>query len=487
MAIKLKIAFIIAAFISSVAIAKADVFECGLKIPVLKIYSEYNPYKSNDLELNRVAKQIHKSLVKFGPSGVIEPSVAKSWIVNYQNKTIQFKLDNSYTFSDKSEIKSIDVYNSFKVSALYGNNLIKFLDEYEKCKNISTCDSFNIISDNEFIITLKTKNFSSFFKLLATLQASITKYDNKMLLGVGDFILDKHDHNSLKLVRKGVKLTSEKECINFLLLKNEDIIKEFNKGNIDELRLSSVNESKIKKEFQKIEYIHPSVMLIELNLRNTFFNNIKNRKLFFNIINPEEFKSYVGGDFFPATGFSPKGVMGYKAKRHVNVLKSKKFISNKSVVFGFEKGAPQRYRDYILDKLKGYDLNVKVVSYDFNSLLKKMRENEIDFMFRSVSLQNYDESTIFSSFLSHSDANINGYKNYTYDDIYQKLLLAHTKKEKNDLVYRLVKHIENDIPAIPIYYPKRSIYYSKNVKLPNVTSLALRYWEFPYEEFNFGN
>ena len=303
-------------------------YTANLNIPLIEI-PKLNPYRGNEINMNRVLNQVTEGLIALDSSLYPIPLLADKWETNIGKKTIIFTLGEK-KFHDGSSLEVQDVFNCFIDGRNFGSSLTSQIKGFEKCSKINECSSFEVLSNRKFRLHLKGNNFSFFLRQLASIEGVIFKKSkNGKIIGTGPYRLSLMDSNKVELSR--VSSAAYHDNINFQKIQSSDAVRLFKEGKIDTIDniTFKINPKNIPNNFS---YQDSSIVTFALVL-NTNKGILRDRKIRRAIsmgIDREKLLKASGKIGAIATGLIPKGFMGYRERKYIfDPSKAKNIIANR--------------------------------------------------------------------------------------------------------------------------------------------------------------
>lgn len=482
-----------------------------------------------------VVHQVYNTLIEVDDSLQLKPSLAKSWKVSSDRKTIDFILRQDVYFHDDAafengvgrKLTAYDVVYSLdrilnKETASPGSWIFN--------NRVDSIKPFSAISDSVFRLKLLAP-FQPILGILSMQYCSIIpkeaveKYGvhfRRHPVGSGPFTFVAWDEGQTLVLKKnnnyfekdaegnslpyldGVNVSFyDSKATEFLQFQQKklDFINDLDASFKDEI-LSKTGQLKKKWNGKIILNKHPYLNIEYLGilmdttnplLQNSPLKILQVRKAINYGINKKKMMLYLRNSIGTAanSGFVPQGLPSFNAETVIGYdyepLKAKQLLKEA----GFEngKGLPEiklltipNYANlgtFIANELKQVGINVQVEAVQKSLLLEQTSKSKALF-FRGSWIADYpDAENYLSVFYSKNPAppNYTRYKNSNFDALYEKALAETNDSLRYEIYRNMDKLIINDAPIVPLWYDMilHLVHpYIKNFKPNSLNMLELR-------------
>lgn len=482
-----------------------------------------------------VVHQVYNTLIEVDDSLQLKPSLAKSWKVSSDRKTIDFILRQDVYFHDDAafengvgrKLTAYDVVYSLdrilnKETASPGSWIFN--------NRVDSIKPFSAISDSVFRLKLLAP-FQPILGILSMQYCSIIpkeaveKYGvhfRRHPVGSGPFAFVAWDEGQTLVLKKnnnyfekdaegnglpyldGVNVSFyDSKATEFLQFQQKklDFINDLDASFKDEI-LSKTGQLKKKWNGKIILNKHPYLNIEYLGilmdttnplLQNSPLKILQVRQAINYGINKKKMMLYLRNSIGTAanSGFVPQGLPSFNAETVIGYdyepLKAKQLLKEA----GFEngKGLPEiklltipNYANlgtFIANELKQVGINVQVEAVQKSLLLEQTSKSKALF-FRGSWIADYpDAENYLSVFYSKNPAppNYTRYKNSNFDALYEKALAETNDSLRYEIYRNMDKLIINDAPIVPLWYDMilHLVHpYIKNFKPNSLNMLELR-------------
>lgn len=482
-----------------------------------------------------VVHQVYNTLIEVDDSLQLKPSLAKSWKVSSDRKTIDFILRQDVYFHDDAafengvgrKLTAYDVVYSLdrilnKETASPGSWIFN--------NRVDSINPFSAISDSVFRLKLLAP-FQPILGILSMQYCSIIpkeaveKYGvhfRRHPVGSGPFAFVAWDEGQTLVLKKnnnyfekdaegnslpyldGVNVSFyDSKATEFLQFQQKklDFINDLDASFKDEI-LSKTGQLKKKWNGKIILNKHPYLNIEYLGilmdttnplLQNSPLKILQVRQAINYGINKKKMMLYLRNSIGTAanSGFVPQGLPSFNAETVIGYdyepLKAKQLLKEA----GFEngKGLPEiklltipNYANlgtFIANELKQVGINVQVEAVQKSLLLEQTSKSKALF-FRGSWIADYpDAENYLSVFYSKNPAppNYTRYKNSNFDALYEKALAETNDSLRYEIYRNMDKLIINDAPIVPLWYDMilHLVHpYIKNFKPNSLNMLELR-------------
>jgi oligopeptide transport system substrate-binding protein len=300
-----------------------------------------DPGLATDTTSSNVLLAIMDPLVKLNPDTLAaEPSLAESWDVSEDGKTVTFHLRSDGKWTNGDPVTASDFVYSWKrtlspdLAADYAYQLygIQGAAEYNACtKNCDAmADKVGVEAPDDTTLVVHLTSAQPWFiqqashhSFLAVHKATVEKFGDKWtepqnIVTDGPFKLQKWEHEAeIDLVKndqwrdaKDVKLTSIPGKI---IVDGTTRVQAFESGEVDSLDGGGLPPDEIARLKETPEYeVYPSLGTYYYGFNMKNISDIHERRALSLAINRREIIDQVAqADQLPATGMSPKGISGF--------------------------------------------------------------------------------------------------------------------------------------------------------------------------------
>jgi oligopeptide transport system substrate-binding protein len=300
-----------------------------------------DPGLATDTTSSNVLLAIMDPLVKLNPETLeAEPSLAESWDVSDDGKTVTFHLRSDGKWTNGDPVTASDFVYSWKrtlspeLAADYSYQLygIQGAAEYNACekKCDALADKVGVEAPDDQTLVVHLTSAQPWFiqqvshhSFLAVHKATVEKFGDKWtepenIVTNGPFKVSKWEHEAeIDLVKndqwrdaKDVKLTEIKGPI---IVDGTTRVQAFESGEVDVLDGGALPPDEIARLKETPEYeLYPSLGTYYYGFNMKNISDIHERRALSLAINRQEIIDKVAqGDQIPATGMSPKGISGF--------------------------------------------------------------------------------------------------------------------------------------------------------------------------------
>ena len=463
--------------------------------------SSLDPAFSKDLADTWATNQLFNGLVQMNNQLVIQPGIAKSWVITDSAKTYTFSLNKNIHFH-KHHLFGKDSTRTVVASDFeYSFNRLRD-------KNIASpgswvlnkVDHFYAENDSTFVIKLK-QPFPAFLGLLTMKYCSVVPKEivehygsdfRSHPIGTGPFKFKRWEENIKLVLRRNANYfetnTSgeqlphlEAVAITFLPDKQSEFL-QFAQGNIDFVSGldASYKDEILSSEGQlKTNYID-AVNMIRGPYLNTeylgFYMDSELPELQSNRIRKainigfdrQKMITYLrNGIGIPANGgFIPKGLPGYdksigysyqpeEAKRLVSLFKSETGITNPKITLTTTSNYLS-YCEYIQREIQKTGLDVIVDVIPASSLRDLKANGQLPF-FRASWIADYPDaenylSLYYSKNFVPNGPNYTHFKSDAFDTLYEQAYLETDSDLRAKLYTKMDSLVMQSTPIVPLFY-----------------------------------
>ncbi|HYY32290.1 MAG TPA: peptide ABC transporter substrate-binding protein [Gaiellaceae bacterium] len=300
-----------------------------------------DPGLATDTTSSNVLLAIMDPLVKLNPDTLqAEPSLAESWDVSADGKTVTFHLSHDGKWTNGDPVTASDFVYSWKrtlspeLAADYAYQLYGIVgaQDYNSCeKNCDAlADKVGVEAPDDFTLVVHLTSAQPWFiqqashhSFLAVHRATVEKFGDKWtepqnIVTDGPFMLKKWEHDAeIDLVKnpnwrdaKDVKLTAINGKI---IVDGTTRVQAFESGEVDTLDGSGLPPDEIARLKTTPEYeLYPSLGTYYYGFNMKNISDIHERRALSLAINRRQIIDQIAqADQLPATGFTPKGISGF--------------------------------------------------------------------------------------------------------------------------------------------------------------------------------
>jgi len=454
--------------------------------------------------------QLYNTLIEVDEDMHLKPSLAKSWELSADNKTVVFHLRTDVYFNDDAAFVGGKGRRFLASDVVYSFNRI--ID-----KNIASpgawifnirvdaINAFTALNDSTFQLKL-LRPFQPILGILSMQYCSIVakevvdKYGSDFRrhpVGTGPFamvawqegqalVLKRNDHyfekdnigHSLPYL-DGIKVSFfDSKATEFLEFQQNrlDFINDIDPSFKDEVLTKTGN---LKKEWagklllQKHAYLNTEYLGILVDENNEVVKHSplrlqKIRQAINYGFDRQKMMLYLRNSIGTAaeSGFIPAGLPGYDTTivkgYHYNVVKAKQLLAEA----GFPNGnnlpvikllTIPIYADlasYIANELQQVGITIQVEAIQKSLLLEQTSKSQALF-FRGSWIADYPDAENYLSVfygLNPAPPNYTRYKNKVYDNLYEKAVAEKNDSIRYNLYQQMDKLIINDAPIVPLWY-----------------------------------
>lgn len=264
-----------------------------------------HPGTQNTLIGGLIIAQQFESLVKIDSMGNVSPSIAKTWEISDDFKSITFQIDENKKFINGKKITSKDVLsswaNSFQMSKEGPNNSLKDIlyniEGFDKYNGTGNIEGFEIVSESIFKIKFK-KPFRLAIYHLRGARFAIYTEEKGQIIGSGRF---KYDLNT---ANENILLTDNllKQDFNIISNESDDKVKLIKDGICDIAYIPSGSYLNLKNEDEVGHVVSEDAVHIAfvLNSKKGLFKDLRMRQAFQYLIHNDKYSAqlFLGSPLF---------------------------------------------------------------------------------------------------------------------------------------------------------------------------------------------
>jgi len=412
---------------------------------------------------------LYEGLVKLDSNLSITPGLATSW-GNIDENTWEFRLREGVIFHDGSFFSPQDVLNSFEAAKASGNLQIQ--------PYINSIESIKIKEGGRLEIKTKTPDPL----LLSKLSKFYIQKDN--YIGTGPYQLKNWSPGTyLELSSFADYWGPQAKFSNAIYEVDVDWVKreqKFEDGKIDILasvppELASNLSPKELKTGYGLE-----VFFLMFNLNDPIFSQKELRESVQKLVDPQQLVLIGNGFVRPATQFIAQGVFGYNEKL---MGLNHQVDQEPRDLFGIElkridldyPSSLRTLAEYLASQLKKAGFSVNLNANDSESLLNKVKNNDLQLYLVGWHAENGDAGSFYDSFIHSQGAfNQGGYKNETLDRWIEASRSEMEPVKRLEILKNIAAELEKDLIGIPLFETSRTYAVQENVEWePRLDGLIL--------------
>ena len=451
-----------------------------------------DPIYATDVRSGKLCALLYDNLVQFDKSINIIPGIAYKWEKNNSGKEYKFYIKDKIIFNNGVPLNSNLVIKSFE----------RVTDKY-LYKNIS-----NIETTSDSTITFKLFNPEpSFLSKLAMPIASIIYLDQDSLIyGTGPWILNEWIKDGQIILDRNNNYFSTLPNFNKIIIR---IISDpfpkvasFTSGYLD---IIDIPDSEKKIWNQDIEFAPLVKTVNELNTyyiglncdRKPFNNKYVRQAMNYAIDIDKIILKLKDGYATRAIGPIPPELQNIKNKQLYlyNQNKAKELLKNAGYENGFSIELWQTQDSEILNiseiiqaELKKINIEVIIITRDWNSLSSAIRDGIPDMYYRSWYADYPDPENFLSPLFESSISKMkwNRYSNNNLDSLMNLINIEMDPQIRNELVFDANSILINDAPWIFLWHETNSYISQPWIKKwdPPVMFNAEKYLDIYYDKIN---
>ncbi len=464
-----------------------------------------------------VFKQIYEGLVKYDSNNQIQPSLATSWEKSKDGKEYTFFLRENVLFSNGEKFNAMSVKKNVERicnSRIASPSAPEFLGNIVGAKECiegkrSDVNGIQVITNDIVKFRLTKPDYLFLHKqiypvnLVVDTEAvgnSTIIQDHEKAIGTGPYVLKEFVSNSYFILKKNEQYWGEKAKIDEIKVSiipdSLARLAKYQSGSLDFITFINSDISSIRRNSalnsHLLEAPEASVYYIFINpVKYPQFNNPNIRKAFFMAIDKQKLFKLVEHDLvLKAKGMIPYTFPGYNDNAYepaFNPEQAKKILQDAGCYKKLPPIEVALYENPLLSKLaesialqlnKHLGISVTVKKYNNQTLLKKVKDNELPFGLFGWGPGYLDPATfIHDTFYSKSPMNCYHYSNIYFD---QASLKALDTWDYNDRMKAFQK-AEDILLKSFVVYP---MVYTKSAWLINPKLKGLKLGLMYVEPFN---
>ena len=437
----------------------------------------YDPIGMNDTASLAAVNLIHEGLLRFDSNLNVIPSIAESWDLSDDAKTLTFHLNKNAKFHDGSQVTSDDVIFSLSRAKAPGSKVASLYDSIVEIKKISNST-----------VEIKLKHaYPPILSILAGATAKILPHKlaiNKLFfehpVGAGAFKFKILNKKSKELL-----LLSNKNFVSGAPKIDEIILRELTEAQGVEMAIKNkvhdlsswplAAKSKAFTVGQKFTTPTAATWIIGLNTLKPPFDKLQVRQLFKKSIDSEAFRKKIFPDGLPAYGYVPYGLLGSKdfPQRPMEISKEVKPSKEKIVIVIPEiLQEAQTIKSQLENDLKedGWNVEVKLEAWD--KMMEGYSKKTYQAFLVSMNMDYPDADFLLKNFESTNPDNFSGLKNLEIDKFVADSRATSDRKKREALYLVALDMVETESVTVNLFHP-RSNYWISNCVIgfrPNILS-----------------
>lgn len=484
----------------------------------------FNPLLSDTRYDGNVNGIIYTSLLDVDNDGNLVPSLAESYKVSDDQKTITFKINKNAKWHDDKPVTTEDVVFTIeslanpKYTGSYAGNIsdIKGVDAYNKGK-AKTIEGIKVVDENTIEIQLEKAYAPAIVNIAGVniipkhvwSKVPVENWEKatdllRKPIGSGAYKLSKFEPGQYVEFEAYDKYFGEKAKTKKFILKvtNPDTLQaELKNGNVDIANIKDMKNNEVenvkKQGFDVATYPDFMFQYMGFNLRKSTFKDKKVRQAFMYALDRksmvdkllegrgEEINTALlpSGWAYPESGLNEykfdvekaKGLLkeaGWEDKNKDGVLenaKGEKFQAELKYPTGLK--AREQTALIIKESLKKVGVDVKLTSMEFPTLMEQVVANhEFDLYLMGNTLSSDPDPKPFWYSEAASDKkgeegwNIVGYRNKEVDKLLDEGISTIDRNKRKKTYEQFGKIINEDVPEAFLYVQNNDVAYNKKLK-----------------------
>ncbi len=474
-------------FFKIVLLATWTLAPCWANTYVKSMYAlpiTLDPIQMNDTASLAIGNLIYDGLLKFSPSLEIQEALAESWMTSNDGKTLTFKLRPNLKFHDGSSITADDVIYSLTRAISPESKMRKYYDCIEGADEVSgkiNQDKIGIkaLNANTVVVKLK-KPFPAFISVLAGTTAKILpkKYkDDKNFfnapIGSGLFRYKSKNVANKKIFLEAFEsyYLGKSKIDQFVLLETTEelAIDKAKKNEVHDLVSWPLTASNLVFKYGKnVQSPLAATWIVGLNTKRPPFNSLKFRRDFKNSFNNEEFRKKFYPDAYPAFGYIPPGLPGYREKIDDKLEKKHNEKINPInqqivIVIPQELSEAKEIKTYFEQSLKKQGWNVKVQLMAWDKLMDGYSKKKHQAFLVSMNMDYPDAEFLIRNFESNNPDNFSGLSNKTLDTLIYNSRVEANKSKRIEIYKNAIQILDESSVTVNLFHPKANYWVSNCV------------------------
>ena len=471
--------------------------------------------QTSDLESVKVSIQVMETLTTFGLNDLeVKPLLATSWKLEDDGLTWTFKLRKGVKFHDGTPFTAQAVKDSYervirKDHPFYGYgkwSVSRMM--LSSIKEVVVIDDYTVAIVTKYpYVALPNTLAEPFCNILSPKAMEELKEQiiNKPV-GTGPFKFVKWVRDDHTILERNEEYWGKKAYLDKIIIK---VIPEpsarlmsLQTGLVDmadDLDPDSILLVKEDTRFDVLERIACGFSYVALNCERPPLNKtIVRQAINYAVDKPTLVKSVFQGMAIPATNPMPPVCWGYNddiVPYEYNPVKSKELLEKAGLGKGFEVDflvlpmsrpympEPLKVGELIQAYLREVGIKAKIVRLDWGGFAKRLYAGDFDMIEVGWLLGTGDPDSLLFDFLSGtSTSNRARWKNPEYTGLVEKARRITDKAERTRLYLKAQEIFHEDIPWIPLTYPKIYKCYNKRLKNVPLRPIGVNSYEMIWKE-----
>ncbi|MFH1653593.1 MAG: ABC transporter substrate-binding protein [Pseudomonadota bacterium] len=253
------------------------------------------------------------------------------------------------------------------------------------------------------------------------------------------------------------------ERIYFYKYNLNEAVSEFNKGSLDDIILYAADKNEIKREYNVLNGRTYITRMLQFNTKKGVFKSLNMRKAFIYAFDKNNYVKLVNSkNLIPATGFIPKGMIGYSESEYYlyspeksrKLLQKEKVDHNKKIIIISSRPQEAEALSVIakdIEKILGIAIEVKkVTSAEFYQRWISFNDDIMLGGADSIYLDPYFQ--LRYAIPSYNERCITEFKNKNVEELLERTQTIVNKSERAKLYNKIDNLIMDDALILPLYY-----------------------------------
>ncbi len=430
--------------------------------------------------------------------------------VSEDGKTYTCKLKEGVKFHNGTELTTEDVKFTFEkifdpetqnINASVADMIVGAKDILDgKTKEL---EGLKVIDDYNFEIEIEEVN-SSFFEVLAkdvmciypkdAYEEAGDKWGSEVFIGTGPFKLKDFSPKDKVIVEKFEDYHGEEkklDGIEFLNMDEDTSLLEFEKGNLDVVRVSTDQVDKYLEDDEYKDNVHSTqtlgIVCFGLNREMKPLDDLKVRQAVNLAIDRDELiNDFLRGHAVMPNGFAPKGMDGYDESMEdfeYNPEKAKELLAEAGYPDGIELNAIISEAvslvpvvEVVQEQFKKANITLNIDRTDHASYVDLRSAGEVQIPLIIWSSGGAPDSFFRLMYADDSKTYSNNYFNEEYDALYEKARRTLDEDERREVYEEMNRKVMEDMVVAPLYYPES--YYLVSDRTENAKLLKTSFFRF---------
>lgn len=448
-----------------------------------------DPAVVTDGESFKVTKNIYDTLLQFkrGTTELV-PDLATKWNVSQDGKTVTLDLKQGVKFTngEKFTAQSV-VYNFNRWKSGDAGKFAYYASMFGGVGDKSVIQNVKADGDYKVVFTLKNA-FAPFLKDLAMSPFAIAspkalkkygdKYGINSAVGTGPFMFKSWKRKDTLTLVKNPNYFDGAPPLDKVIFKvikdNQARLNALKNGEIDLMDGVSPDSLSTIKNDNKLQVFNRPPMnvgYVGFNDQKGPFKNPKVRvALNYAVDKKAMIKAFFNGQAVPAKNPIPKTIAGYNndiKPYPFDLKKAKELLAKAGYPNGFSTElytmtnprpympAPQKIATYLKHNFAKIGVNVKIVTLDWTTYIKKTQEGDAPIFLLGWTGDNGDADNFLYTLLDKDNIGSNNFARFSNDQLHTLLIKAQKEtdpKKRNDLYKQAQVIIHNQAPWIPLVH-----------------------------------